>query len=196
MASDTKERILYKALEMFAERGYNGTNLRDLASELQLSKSALYRHYESKEEIWKAVQQMLGEYYREHFGSTENLPRIPASTDELWEMTMGMVNFTVNDETIVQLRKVLLVEQFRDESARKLASRHFLFDTAEMFLKIFKGMMENGSLKEGNPEFLALSYTAPITVLIHLCDREPDMKAFAMERLEAFVKEFIKEYGA
>ena len=37
----TKERILDAALDMFARRGYDGTNLRDLAASLGLSKSAL-----------------------------------------------------------------------------------------------------------------------------------------------------------
>ena len=50
MESITKERILDAALVSFAEHGYKGTNLRDLAAGMGLSKSALYRHYESKED--------------------------------------------------------------------------------------------------------------------------------------------------
>ena len=55
MESSTKNRILDEALVMFAENGYKGTNLRDLAARLGLSKSALYKHYESKEAIWNAL---------------------------------------------------------------------------------------------------------------------------------------------
>ena len=51
MENTTKNRILEQALIMFAENGYKGTNLRELASALGLSKSALYKHYESKEDI-------------------------------------------------------------------------------------------------------------------------------------------------
>ena len=48
MENTTKIRILDEALIMFAENGYKGTNLRDLAARLGLSKSALYKHYASK----------------------------------------------------------------------------------------------------------------------------------------------------
>lgn len=45
MAKTTKERILDAALEMFAENGYAGTNMRDLAQSVGLTKSALYKHF-------------------------------------------------------------------------------------------------------------------------------------------------------
>ena len=55
MEQTTKERILDEALVMFAEHGCKGTKLRDLAALLDLSKSALYKHYESGEDIWNAL---------------------------------------------------------------------------------------------------------------------------------------------
>ena len=51
MASDTKERILEAALEMFSQNGYAGTNIRELSASLGLVKSGVYKHYESKEAI-------------------------------------------------------------------------------------------------------------------------------------------------
>ena len=48
MASDTKERILEAALEMFSQNGYAGTNIRELSSSLGLVKFGVYKHYESE----------------------------------------------------------------------------------------------------------------------------------------------------
>ena len=48
---------------------------------------------------------------------------------------------------------------------------------------------------EENPAMLAFAYTAPISSLIHLCDREPEKTAEAMEQIEAFSRQFIKTYG-
>jgi len=42
---------------------------------------------------------------------------------------------------------------------------------------------------------LALAFTAPITSLIHYCDREPEKEPEIMRQIEAFVKHFIKIYG-
>ena len=55
MAKDTKERILMAALDMFSKKGYEGTNIRELAASLELVKSGIYKHYESKEAIWNAL---------------------------------------------------------------------------------------------------------------------------------------------
>ena len=74
MAKDTKERILTTALEMFSQKGYEGTNIRELSASLGLVKSGFYKHYESKEAVWNALLDKMITYYGERFGSPENLP--------------------------------------------------------------------------------------------------------------------------
>ena len=195
MASDTKERILEAALEMFSQNGYAGTNIRELSASLGLVKSGVYKHFESKEAIWNALLDQMITYYTDHFGSAEHLPPVPDSLEGLVTMTMQMVNFTVHDEKIIMTRKVLTLEQFRDDRARDLATKHFLTGLTEMFTQVFTGMMNKGLLRRDDPAMLAFAYTAPISALIHLCDREPDKTLEAMEQVEAFSRHFIKTYG-
>ncbi len=195
MENTTKEKILDAALVSFAENGYKGTNLRDLAAGMGLSKSALYRHYESKDDIRNAVFDRMEAYYVSRFGSPENLPSTPKSCDELFAMTMSMLDFTLHDKRVILTRRLLLKEQFRDERARHFATLHFLNGTKEIFTKIFAEMMDNGILKKDDPDMLALAFTAPITTLIHYCDREPEKEPEIMRQIEAFVKHFIKMYG-
>ena len=195
MANDTKERILEAALEMFSQKGYAGTNIRELSASLGLVKSGVYKHYESKEAIWNALLDEMIAYYAEHFGSSEHLPPVPDSPEGLVTMTMQMVNFTVHDERIIMTRKVLTLEQFRDDRARELATKHFLTGLTELFTHIFAGMMDKGSLRRDDPAMLALAYTTPISALIHLCDREPDKVEEAMAQVEAFSRHFIRVYG-
>jgi AcrR family transcriptional regulator len=195
MARDTKERILAKALELFSQNGYERTNIKEIMVSLGLVKSAMYRHFESKEEIWNTLLDRLVAYYEDRFGSPEHLPPVPESLEELLAMTMRMVNFTVHDETVVMTRKLLTIEQYRDERAKKLATKHFLTGLTEMFTHVFSGMMDKGLLRRNDPELLAFSYTAPISVLIHLCDREPEKTDDALARIEAFAQLFISTYG-
>lgn len=56
-------------------------------------------------------------------------------------------------------------------------------------------MMGNGSLKKNDPDMLAFAYTAPISTLVQLCDREPEISEDAMEKIKAFIEHFISEYG-
>ncbi len=196
MARDTKERILAAALEMFSQNGYAGTNIRELTASLGLVKSAMYRHFESKEDIWNALLDEMIAYYAERFGSPEHLPPVPDSLEALVAMTMRMVDFTIHDERIIMTRKLLTIEQFRDERARDLATKHFLTGLKEMFTHVFSGMMESGLLRRDDPAMLAFAYTAPISALIHLCDREPEKTDDAIAQIEAFSRHFIKTYGA
>ena len=195
MAKDTKERILLAALEMFSQNGYAGTNIRELAASLDIGKSSMYRHFESKEEIWNTLLDRMIAYYAERFGSPEHLPPVPDSLEGLVEMTMRMVRFTVHDEKIIMTRKVLAIEQFRDDRARALASKHFLTGLTDMFAPIFASMMSKGLLKQDDPALLAFAYTAPISALIHLCDREPPKTEEAIRQIEAFSRHFIQTYG-
>ncbi len=195
MANDTKERILAAALEMFSQNGYAGTNIRELSASLGLVKSGVYKHFESKEAIWNALLDEMIAYYADHFGSAEHLPPVPDSLEALVQMTMQMVNFTVHDKRIIMTRKVLTLEQYRDDRARELATKHFLTGLTDMFTYVFTGMMEKGLLRKDDAKMLAFAYTAPISALIHLCDREPEKTEDAIRKIEAFSRHFIATYG-
>ena len=195
MENTTKSRILEGALVCFAENGYKGTNLRDLAASLGLSKSALYRHFDSKEAIWNAVLDQMENYYREHFGAPDMVPAVPESCEELLVLTMHQLDFTIHDPKVVLTRRILLTEQFHDDRARRFATLHFLTGTQGMYAKIFEKMMQAGILKEEDPEMLAFLYTSPVTSLIHLCDREPEKESEILQQIEAFLRHFMNTYG-
>ena len=61
MAGDTKERILETALELFAQNGYLGTSMNDIAQQLGFTKAALYKHYTSKQEILDRIVEHMNE---------------------------------------------------------------------------------------------------------------------------------------
>ena len=50
-------------------------------------------------------------------------------------------------------------------------------------------------MRQADPEMLALSFTAPITLLIQMYDREPDREAEIMERIQNYFRFFAKEYA-
>ena len=48
---DTRSRIQEVALELFTEKGYDQTSLREIAERLDVTKAALYYHFKTKEDI-------------------------------------------------------------------------------------------------------------------------------------------------
>jgi AcrR family transcriptional regulator len=54
-AAQTRERLLLAAADVFAQRGYDGTRVADIAAAAGVSNSALYAHFKSKAELLVAA---------------------------------------------------------------------------------------------------------------------------------------------
>jgi len=61
MSSETRERILTHATELYLRDGFDGFSMRALARAVGVTAPALYRHYASKE---KLLHEIMGEAYR------------------------------------------------------------------------------------------------------------------------------------
>lgn len=195
MAKTTKERILDAALEMFAENGYAGTNMCDLAQSVGLTKSALYKHFQSKEDIWNSLLDEVQIHYSQGFGGAAASLEELESCEELEGVALALFDFTVHDRMIILARKILLTEQFRNERARELAGKYFLGKMEQVFEGVFGAMMDKGLMKRVDPSILAFSFVTPIGALVQLCDREPEHVDWAFDRLRAFLAQFLGEYG-
>ncbi|MCR4897603.1 MAG: TetR/AcrR family transcriptional regulator [Acholeplasmatales bacterium] len=62
---DTKELILLVAKEEFIKKGYDDTSLRDIAKKCHISPTAIYRHFENKEDIFNEIIKPLFDYFDE-----------------------------------------------------------------------------------------------------------------------------------
>ena len=51
----TKEKILDAALTLFAENGYDGTSVEQIAGIVGIKAPSLYKHYKGKEDILNAL---------------------------------------------------------------------------------------------------------------------------------------------
>jgi AcrR family transcriptional regulator len=54
----TRAALLDEATTLFAERGYAGTSLEDVASASQVTRGAVYHHFASKQALFEAVLQL------------------------------------------------------------------------------------------------------------------------------------------
>lgn len=58
-----KEEILEKSLQLFADQGYFGTSMDDIAKAVGIKKASLYSHYSGKESIFTALFNTILEDY-------------------------------------------------------------------------------------------------------------------------------------
>ena len=195
MANSTREVILEKALDMFSERGYEGTNLRELSEQVGITKSALYKHFDSKEDIWNSTMEYYDDYYSKRaVNRNESMP-IPETIEEFKSRSIQMFEMTINDPLIIKGRKLLTIEQFRNEKTAVDATNRLFFMSLNRNKVFLTMVMEAGLLKKTDIDMLSLAYTTPISSLIQICDRQPDKKEYALEMANKYIDYFISLFG-
>ena len=190
----TKQRILDEALTLFAENGYDGTGVDLIAERVGIKGPSLYKHYKGKEEILNALIDAAEERYEEYFGSEKHIGKLPQSREEFIKVTMERISFTMRDPVIRKMRMLLVQEQFRNERISEVTTRHQLDGIQRMFAKIIKGMMDEGIVKNDDPELLAVELTAPAVLQIARSDRQPQYEEECMEYIEKHLRHFCKVY--
>ena len=191
----TKERILYAALDLFAEKGYDGVGVDLIAENAGLKGPSLYRHYKGKEDIFNSLIDLVTLHYEEGFGLKQKPEEFPESMDELIENAMGRIQFTIHDDIVQKTRRILAMEQFRSKRMAELTSRYHLENLQQMYTEIFAGLMEKGILKKDNPELLALEFVSPVSLLIHMYDRQPEREEEVLDKIRKHFEHFAKVYG-
>ena len=190
----TKEKILDAALTLFAENGYDGTSVEQIANIVGIKAPSLYKHYKGKEDILNALIDSAEERYEVMFGSEKNIGRVPQSREEFIKVTMERISFTMRDPIIRKTRMLLVQEQFRNERISEVTTRHQLDGIQGMFAKIIKGMMDVGIVKNDDPALLAAELTAPAVLQIARSDRQPQCEKECMEYIEKHLRHFCKVY--
>lgn len=83
----TKARILEEASRQAALRGLTGVSLNDVAEAVGLSKSGLFKHFESKEDMHLAVVQMVTDRFRDYvWAPAAELPRGRARLEKVFDL--------------------------------------------------------------------------------------------------------------
>ena len=190
----TKEKILEAALTLFAENGYDGTSVEEIAKSVGIKAPSLYKHYKGKEDLLNALIDAAELRYEETFGSEKNIGKIPESREEFIRTTMGRVRFTIQDPIIKKVRIFLVQEQFRNDRLAEITTRHQTDGIRKMFAGILAGMMAAGLVVKDDPDLLALELTAPASLLIAKADRQPQCEEEVLQTIEKHIRHFYGVY--
>ena len=175
------------ARQLFAKNGVDETTMNDIATASKKGRRTLYTYFKSKEEILNVLINQVEGYYATNLGSEMNVGKIPDTVEELINRSLERIEFTLHDETIKKVRRILSMEQFRNPHISQIATRHSIDSIQGMYRKIFEGMMDAGIIKKDDPHMLSISFTAPVTLLIQMCDREPERENEVMDRIKAYL---------
>lgn len=92
--SKTKEKILKVSGQLFAQRGYYGVSMRDIAAEMDFTKSSLYYHFESKDKlVEELMKDSLAELKKELRSATKK-SKLPFDT--VFNIVKTLLDFKIS----------------------------------------------------------------------------------------------------
>lgn len=204
MFIDTKNKILEVSLELFAKKGFDGVSVREIAKEVGVRESALYKHYKNKEDILdKIVEEMISSirkgYELQHVpetlivGVADGYRNI--SEEQLCEMSWNIFKMFTEESKLSNFRKLLMREQFHNKAFAKYYNSFFIEGVIESQAKTFLQLVDSGLFRKADERIISLHFYGPILLLFQQYDCEPEKKDEIKEMLFKHVKAFGEYYG-
>ncbi len=199
MTSDTKELILDCAIDLFAVKGYEAVSVRDIASEVGIKASSLYKHYENKE----AILETIFEQFRDLMQATHQyevdmltLPQNMSAVDIL-KVSFFAFKDLVYQPRLLKITRIINLEQGRNPQVRSFFLQEMIDNPIKDLETTFTAMIRAGLLKAVNPAMLAKTYHANIiaSYYIHnLLKPEVDIQQVVSEMV-TFIEFFCHTYA-
>jgi len=188
----TRQAILDAALDLFAERGYFGASLRDIAAVVGVRDSALYNYFSGKDDLFNAL--------------------LAADQDVRAEQWAGvMAEPFVDDRALLESVTTRILDYFRAPRQQKLflltlsdgmrlarqgrldlANR--LTNSAAPLHEVMRRLIEQAGWEARDPELLATSFMGPL-LLWRYCHavnprdrRVVNRRAFVRAHVEHFLQ--------
>ena len=200
---NTKEQILDAALDLFSVQGYEATSIAQIADAVGLRKASLYSHFASKQDILDTLVDELTRQFNQHslfaradWDNPEFTKDKRGMTPEaIGAMVKGQIRYNIHDPKISKVRKLLTIEQFQNETLKKIQSKQSYEDVLKYNTGLIRFLIREEILREDDPEIMAAQFAWPISMWMNLCDREPEREVEAMELMDKHIRQFFRIYG-
>lgn len=184
--------IINAAMDVFVESGFANAKLDDVARRAGVVKGTLYRYFDTKEALFRAVVQHV---LVNHLQDVENAATaFQGSFAEFVPMLLGRAAHRLGDARLPGLARMVLTESraFPDLAAvwhDELAARML-----NLVARMITRAQEGGEIRPGDPKLYAFSILGPIAmgVLFHEVfgskPTAPDLDQLAVQHAEIILR--------
>lgn len=157
-----RRRILDAAARVFAERGYTGTRVGDIAKEADIAYGLVYHYFQSKEDVLHTL-------FEENWSITlKVVEQIDADGDDLGAKLSAIAGFFLEawreNPDIVEVIMIEVVRGPKFLEADNLAAFHRIFDLLEA---MFVRHRDRGEIRSNvHPRLTALLFMGSLEILL------------------------------
>jgi AcrR family transcriptional regulator len=141
--TDTRDRLFGIALELFAEKGFDATSIRDIVGRAGVSTAAFYNHFQGKDALLEAVYRHYMESRADPGGAIAGADagELEALLEESGpvEVVIGLAEkfrVSMEDPVLAMLTRVIFMERQRNPAAAEIVradSAKFVAFMEELF---------------------------------------------------------------
>lgn len=188
----TREAILDAARTAFAERGYAGASIGDIAGAVGIAKASLLHHFSNKDELYTAVfERVLAQWF----------VKVEEALDGPWEgwtqfdhvLSAGFEFFAENPDLVRLVRREAL-----DGSHLGVDLGATLRPMFEQAVRYLRSQIDQGRFRDHDPEQMVitglgalLSYFSDLPFIEGLIGRDP-LSPSELERRRNHIREFFR----
>ncbi len=141
-SEQTRQHIIDTAARRFARNGFHGTSMADLTEAAGLTKGAFYHHFESKDDLFFAVVQMVQEKWVKAVG--EQVVQAPNALDQL-AILLDSHAHLLCQEPVLCLVITGLTAELEESNPAYVTALHGVYLG---FIEFIEGIIRDGQSKQ------------------------------------------------
>lgn len=202
--SDTRERIIDAAIDLFSRKGYEAASMREVAEVVGIRKSSIYSHFKKKEEILETILK----YFIAELGKTgyqssmddETIHKLlmESGPEGLMSKAGDKINETLGVPRMQKIWRMISIEMCRNVMIRSFFKRQMIDQPLRFWEKAFRIMMVRQLIPAGDAAAMAREFYS-FTIYIYLkylllsCDIDfESIKTEASKESISHVKYFLE----
>jgi AcrR family transcriptional regulator len=186
----TRAAVMRAALDLFAQKGYFGTSLRDIATAVGVRESALYNYFASKDQLFEALIASASEERIEAFAALTDAPITDARV--LLERLVLSALEMFRRPSQEQLFRILMADGVRLTRSGQIDLMERLSTSRVLMRDLMARLVREGWLEPADLDIVIMAFTGPLQVWRQLNAIGADHPA--LKSPEAFARAHVAQF--
>lgn len=139
--SDTREKILTSALELFSQRGFEGASIRDIAEKAGINKSLVHYHFRSKSDVLVELARGFLDEALSQMGDFQSLSDF-SQPGALEQFLTQRLDYLLDHRSFLN---ILIIEALKSDP-----QHHFIFDLIQSLMDSILGKNQAAGIENAD----------------------------------------------